>query len=216
MRDFKPVFDVYSSPEKLDFVGFSGQHYSFDLSGYRNGAEIFVESKGYKSGESLLEPYREFLARAYCTSVQFSRHRADHFWFVTNVPFGSSIGRRLVEPDFVSDTLRKERSPAVTAILGDAVIDDGHVRSLAARLAVGIFTDSFIKVMGTLYRFGPGDNLWAVTKLLHGGRIPVTQFDAVVAQTVAMNNLRDPNKIRAGQRLHLPWFGIPGYGRERY
>lgn len=209
VKDFKPIFDVYSAPEKLSFKGLSGVPYSFDLSGYVPASEVFVESKGYKDGNSLLDAFREFLAKAYCTSVQFSRHRRDQFWFVTNVPFGSSIGRALVDPKFVSESLRGARSPGAAAILGDAAIDDGHVRSLVSRLAVGIFTDSFIKVMGTLYRFQPGDNLWIATKLLHGGRIPLPQFDSVVAKVLSMNNLRDANHIRSGQRLHLPWFGIP-------
>src|SRR6266481_879877 len=214
VKDFKPVFDVYSAPEKLSFTGFSGTPYSFDLSGYAHAAEVFVESKGYKDGASMLDAYREFLAKAYCTSVQFARHRRDQFWFATNVPFGSSIGRALVDSKFVSDSLRSSKSPGGAAILGDATIDDGHVRSLASPLAIGIFTDSFIKVMGTLYRFQPGESLWSATKLLHGGRIPLPHFDSVVAQVVSMNNLRNPNHIRSGQRLHLPWFGISDYGLE--
>jgi hypothetical protein len=214
VKDFKPIFNVYSAPEKLSFHGFSGTPYSFDLSGYVPGAEVFVESKGYKDGNSLLDAYREFLAKAYCTSVQFARHRRDQFWFATNVPFGSSFGRALVDSKFVGDSLRENKSPGGAAILGDAVIDDGHVRSLVSRLAIGIFTDSFIKVMGTLYRFQPGDNLWIATKLLHGGRIPLPQFDSIVSRVVGMNNLRDPNHIRSGQLLHLPWFGISEYGLE--
>jgi hypothetical protein len=62
-----------------------------------------------------------------------------------------------VDSEFVGNSLRSDKSPGGAAILGNAVIDDGHVRSLASRLAIGIFTDSFIKVMGTLYQFRPGD-----------------------------------------------------------
>jgi hypothetical protein len=214
VKDFTPLFDVYSAPEKLSFKGLSGSDYSFDLSGHIHATEVFIESKGYKDGNSLLDAYREFLAKAYCTTVQFSRHQRDQFWFATNVPFGTSIGRKLVDSQFVSDSLRSSKSPGAAAILGDAAIDDGHVRSLASRLAIGIFTDSFIKVMGTLYRFRPGDNLWNATKLLHGGRMPVSHYDSVVEQVVRMNNLRDPNHIRSGQRLHLPWYGISDFGLE--
>lgn len=214
MRDFKPVFDIYTTPEKLSFTGFAGAPYSFDLSGYVPGAEVLIESKGYKSGDTLLDAYKEFLAKAYCTSVQHMRHRRDQFWFTTNVPFGSTVGRRLVHPTFVSDSLRANKPAAAAAILSGATIDEAHIRSLAPRLAIGIFTDSFIKVMGTLYRFQPGDTLWKATKLLHGGRIPVPHFDAVSARVMQMNDLKDANRIRSGQRLHLPWFGIPEYGLD--
>lgn len=211
VKNFKPFFDVYEAPEKLSFKGFSGAPYSFDLSGYHHGVEVFVESKGYKDGNTLLDAYREFLAKAYCTTVQFARHQRDRFWFVTNVPFGSSVGRNLVDSNFVSASLRAERPAASAAILGDAVIDDRHVRSLASRLAIGIFTDSFIKVMGLFYRVRPGDSLWSAMKLLHGGRIPTPQFDVLTAQVASMNDLKDPNKIRSGQRLHMPWFGFSDY-----
>jgi hypothetical protein len=116
-----------------------------------------------------------------------------------------------VESKFIGEALRVQKSAGAAAILGDAAIDDAHVRSLASRLAIGIFTDSFIKVMGTSYRVQPGDTLWSATKLLHGGRIPLPQFDSVVAQVVGLNNLKDPNRIRSGQRLHMPWFGISDY-----
>src|ERR1700761_5474565 len=106
VKGFKQLFDVYSSPEKLEFTGFTGNSYSFDLSGVYESTEVFVESKGYKDGGGLLESYKEFLAKAYCTSVQLSRHRRDRFWFVTNVPFGTSIGRNLCDWRFIGDSLR--------------------------------------------------------------------------------------------------------------
>ena len=92
--------------------------------------------------------------------------------------------------------------------MAGASVDEGHVRSLSRRIAVAIFTDSFVRVMGTLYRFRPGDTLWSATKLIHGGLIPLPQFEPIVANVKYMNNLDDPNRIRSGQRLHLPWFGM--------
>ena len=209
---FRQLFNVYTNPEKLAFTGFSGGEYSFDLSGLYEGAEVFVESKGYGDSSGLLDGYKEFLAKAYCTSVQIARHRRDHFWFVTNVPFGSSVGHRLWSAEFIAESLRASRPPKAAAIIGGAQIDDGHVRSLTQRIAVGIFTDSFIKVMGTLYRFQPGDTLWSATKLIHGGRIPLPQFAPIETKVQSMNNNQDPNRIRSGQRLHLPWFGIRDAG----
>lgn len=214
VKDFKPAFDVYTAPDKLSFAGLSGAEYSFDLSGYYLGTEVWVESKGYRNGDALLDAYREFLAKAYCTSVQFARHRRDLFWFVTNVPFGTSLGRKLVTADFVCESLRSAKPQRATTILGNAPIDEAHVRSLVPRIAIGIFTDSFIKVMGTSYRFRPGDNLWNVIRLLHGGRVPGWEFGSIAAQVANMNGLRSPDLIRSGQRLHLPWFGISDQGLE--
>ena len=206
VRAFRPTFDVYTSPEKLSFSGFSGARYSFDLSGVCEGAEAFVECKGYRDGTGILEAYREFIARAYCTSVQSVRHQRDLFWFVTNVPFGSSFGRRLCSPEFLQESLSAARPERAATLLGGAQIDSGHIRSLSQRIAVAIFTDSFVKVMGTLYRFRPGDTLWSVVKLIHGGRIPLSHFGSIVNSVQCMNDLVNPDHIRAGQRLHLPWY----------
>jgi hypothetical protein len=199
---------VYTQPEKLTFTGLSGASYSFDIAGLYEGREVFVESKGYTDASGILQAYKEFLAKAYCTSVQIARHRSDHFWFVTNVPFGSSEGRRLSSPEYVSQALRAARPPAAAAIIGRATIDEAHVRSLSDRVAVAIFTDSFIRVMGTQYRFRPGDTLWSATKLIHGGRIPQPYFEPIVTQVKSLNNLRDPKRIKPGQRLRFPWFGM--------
>jgi hypothetical protein len=208
VKGFRQTFDVYAQPEKLTFTGFSGASYSFDVSGMYEGREVFIESKGYRDGSGILDAYKEFLAKAYCASVQIARHRKDHFWFVTNVPFGTSLGRRLWSPEFMSEALRGAKPPAAAAIIGGALIDEAHVRSLSHRIAVGIFTDSFIRVMGTLYRFRPGDTLWSATKLIHGGRIPLARFEPIAVKVQYMNDLRDPNRIRSGQRLLLPWFGM--------
>lgn len=211
VKSFRQLFNVYTNPEKLAFTGFSGAEYSFDLSGIYEGAEVFIESKGYRDSPGILDGYREFLAKAYCTSVQIARHRRDHFWFITNTPFGSSIGHRLWSPEFIADSLRRLKQSKETEIIGEAKIDDDHVWSLSQRIGVGIFTNSFIKIMGILYCFQPGDTLWSVTKLLHGGTIPISHFEPIMSKVRHMNDIQDPNLIRSGQRLHLPWYGIEEY-----
>jgi hypothetical protein len=206
IKRFSLSFDVYNAPDKVSFHGLSdGTEYSFDLSGTYEGSEVFVECKGYNDG---------------CTSIQYQRHRKDLFWFVrpspktlgirrvTNVPFGTSFGRGLWSLEFIS-ALRSRQTLESKRILGGAEIDAAHVRSLADRVAVGIFTDSFIKVMGTQYRFRPGDTLWSVTKLLHGGRMPLPHFGPIELRVQDMNNLSSPNLIRSGKRIQMPWFGIP-------
>jgi hypothetical protein len=210
IKRFSLTFDVYNSPDKLSFSGLAdGSQYSFDLAGTYEASEVFVECKGYNDGANLLDEYKSFLAKVYCTSVQSQRHRRDLFWFVTNVPFGTSFGRRLWSSEFIGEALRNKQAPEIKSILGGVEIDGTFVRSLADRVAVGIFTDSFIKVMGTQYRFRPGDTLWSVTKLLHGGRMPLAHFGPIEARVQNMNNLSNPNLIRSGKRIQMPWFGIP-------
>ena len=208
IKGFSQTFNVYTNPDKLGFNSFTGAAYSFDLAGIYEDAEVFVESKGHRDGTAILDGYKEFLAKAYCTATLSKRHRRDHFWFITNVPFGSSIGRRLWSSAFITESLRDQKPDAAAAILGGAPIDDGHVQSLSQRIAVGIFTDSFIKVMGTQYRFAPGDTLWSVTKLIHGGKIPLPQFQPIAIQVQLMNELKNPDRIRSGQRVRMPWYGI--------
>ncbi len=207
VKPFRALFNVYIQPDKLEFTSFSGASYSFDVSGTYEMSEVFIESKGRQDSAGLLDDYRAFLAKAYCTSVQFKRHQHDLFWFLTNVPFASSIGRDLWTPRFIQESLR---TPAAAMFMGSAKVDSGHTYSLSNRIAVGIFTDSFIKVMGTTYRFRPGDTLWSVTKLIHGGRIPLSSFEPIANSVRSMNDLPDVNRIRSGQRLQLPWYGIPG------
>ena len=117
----------YTVPDKLAFKAPSGVEYSFDIQGSYMDREVFIESKGYSEGGSLLDQYREFIAKAYSTSVQYRRHSRDLFWFVTNVPFGCNTGAALTSPSFVSDALA---SPPAAALLGGAPVDIGHLYQL--------------------------------------------------------------------------------------
>jgi hypothetical protein len=213
VRHFEALFDVLSTPDKLLFTGLSGEAFSFDAIGRFNHplllAEVFVESKGYAEGGGLYDQYKEFLAKAYSVSVSFNRHKRDLFWFVTNVPFAVSVGAKLTSPEVVETVLTAERNERVQRILGGAPIDKAQVRSLAKRLGVCIFTDSFIRWMGISYKARAGDTVWSITKLIHAGRVPTTTFNEVTALVGRLNNLQDVNKIRSGQRLHLPWYGMP-------
>jgi len=205
---FEPLFDVYTSPEKVSFVGNSGASYSFDSVGAYDDAEVLIEYKGYSNGDGLLASYREFLEKAYCTSVQFSRHSHDDFWFVTNVPFASKAGREIVSPKFVRDTLTSMQSRSESRILGETPIDDGYVRRLCERLAVVILTDSFIKLIGIRYRVRSGDSVWRLVKRIHGGRIPGGNFGYIESQVRDANRLEDAGHIQAGQLILLPWYGM--------
>jgi hypothetical protein len=206
VSDFKQQYDLENEPDKLTFTGPSGQTYSFDTGGWYNppdgGREVFIESKGHKDGTKVFEGYKEFLARAYLTSVLNQRHQKDLFWYLTNVPFASSIGRKLTAPSYIKTAL------SGISLLGRINVDDGHIERLSKLVSIGIFTDSFIRVMGITHFVRPRETLWSITKLIHGNSMP-TPFFAPIESTVAyLNDLEDPNKIKSGQRLHIPWHGV--------
>jgi hypothetical protein len=212
VRHFEKLFDVLSSPDKVAFTGLSGTNFSFDAIGRFNhpllAVEVLVESKGYATGAGLYEEYKQFLAKAYTVSLSYPRHRRDLFWFVTNVPFATTVGAKLTSSDVVKSALTSDRNENVQKLLGGAHIDEEHMRALADRIAVCIFPDSFIRWMGISYKVRPGDTIWGITKLMHGGRIPVAKFAEVSHLVARLNHLDNPDRIRAGQRLHLPWYGI--------
>lgn len=208
---FNQLFDVYTSPDKLTFSEVPGVDFSFDGSGvYRHPShrcEVFVECKGYGKGDGLTGAYREFLAKAYVASTIYQRHRSDYFWFVTNVPFGSSFGIDLTSPDFIYSALT-EGNEKVKLVLGGLPVDWGHVTLLSELVSVGIFTDSFIRRMGISYLVQPGENLYRIMKLIHANR-KFTFFDEIASLVGSLNGGVDPDFVKDGQRLRLPWYGIP-------
>src|SRR5260370_41317941 len=149
IRPFSNRFNVHTNSEKTSLNDRARQSFSFDLNGEYNHpwnhAEVFGECKGYSKAKNLLEEFRRFLAKAYVTSVDYDRHRQDLFWFVSNVPFACAEGSGIRNYDFVSSTLKNNKSPEVSEILGQGNIDDAVVRSLVERLGVFILTDSFLK-----------------------------------------------------------------------
>jgi hypothetical protein len=212
VREFRRTFEVEEVPEKLSFQGPSGANFSFDILGvYRHPAkhcEVYVESKGHKDGSKVLDGYREFLAKSYATMVGYERNKGDLFWYVTNVPFGTSFGRMLTSPEFIIDAFTITVNDSVKSILGSAPIDKGHIHSLSERVAVCVFTDSFIRVTGVLYMVKPGDNVWSIIKFLHADRIPTLSFQPLANVVGRLNGLEDVNKILPGRRLQIPWYGI--------
>ena len=209
---FTRQFTVLSHPEKMTFRSPSGSSFSFDaLASLKQpplDCEILIESKGYENGSSLLSQYKDFLCKAYITTSLEYRHQRDLFWFVTNVPFGSRTGRRLTSPAWIFESLTEKRSSSSDNLLATAAIDRDQAHDLAKRTAVCILTDSFIKATGVRYTVQPGDNLWNIMELLHGGKVPVDPYQPFANAIAARNGLGDPDVIRAGETLTLPWHGV--------
>lgn len=216
VRSFEKSFDIYHNPEKLTFKKYNQiDTFSFDSSGvirkFSGLKEVFIESKGYTNGSSLLSEYRKFVAKAYVTTVLNYRHFKDLFWFVTNVPFGSNVGREITSKRYLIENIFRQENQFsdVKEVIGDMPIDNEHVASLSERLSVCLFTDSFIKISGLVYKVEKDESIWTIMEKLHANKPPEVDFN-LVAHTVKQLNpkVKDPNEIIEGERLHLPWYGI--------
>jgi hypothetical protein len=208
---FENKFQVYNEPEKTTFKARSQREFSFDFGGiYRQefrSFEVFGESKGYSKARNLLDEYRLFLAKAYVTSTDYKRHRQDHFWFVTNVPFACSEGSGVRSWQFLQATLKDKSNLKVAEILGDGHVDDSFLFELVSRIGVFILTDSYLMNTVLLYKVKPGDTLWSILKRMHGGPPPLG-FGRLAKKIANENNLESPDRIRSGQRIRLNWPGM--------
>ena len=209
---FESSFEVQTTPEKMTFKAPTGKQYSFDFVGVYDQkitrAEVFGECKGYTAGAGLLPDFRSFLAKAYVTSTAYDSHRNDHFWFITNVPFGCSEGSGIRNYEYISKALADREKPEVHAVLGEAHVDPKFVWSLASRIGIFILTDSFLTSTQLTYRVKHGDNIWSILKKLHGRSL--NGFGNIAQEIAAANNLRSPDQIVTGRKLKLTWRGIPG------
>jgi hypothetical protein len=215
VKPFQKQFDIYTSPEKLTFFKADGNGiFSFDAMGTymhpSKNCEMFIESKGYASGASLLNAYREFVAKAYVTTCLNHRHRNDHFCFVTNVPFGSSEGRNLTSSDFIFNrALSREKDEQVSSVIGQIPLNKDYIDSLSQRLSLCFFTDSFIRISGITYEVKKDESLWTIIRDIHAEQLPDIDFQKINSVVQAWNpQVKDPDLIVSGENLHLPWYGI--------
>lgn len=212
VRPFSVTFHVQDAPEKTSFTGRNGRPFSFDFAGLHRHPwrqrEVFGECKGYRLAGDLLNHFRRFVAKAYVTSCDHMRQRADLFWFVTNVPFGCTEGSKIIEKTFIKSCLTESEDSEVKAILGSGDIDNELVSDLADRLGVFIFTDSYLKVSEIVYKVAPGDTIWTILKRLHAGTAP-NPFGDLSHLIAHRNGLKSPDQIRSGTRLRIQWQGLP-------
>lgn len=210
---FQRSFLVTDNPSKVTFKPFADNSFSFDAVGQYNTAsssnEVFLECKGYSDGGNLFDEYKRFVARAYLTSAMFARHSNDHFWFVCNVPFACSQGRRLTTYNSTLDILtNSDRDNRI--IPNDIIIDDDRVRLLSSKISVFILTDEYMKAMGIRYIVKQDDVFEHIVYDLHGGPMDYSRLNAYYSEFRQTNrSIQDPNLIYPGQVLKLPWFGFP-------
>lgn len=210
VSEFERYFDARTAPSKLVIADGRESSFSFDVRGifrpsYEQHREVWIESKGYRSGRKLVSEFKQFLAKAYVTSVSYSQYRDDYFWFVTNVPFGSSYGIELASESFIKEALNDESQKAV---LGTLVVDNGHVRALSERISVAIFPDSFIRRMGILYHVAPGENLFDIMSYVHA-YANFASFEPQAAKIASRNRLKNVDHVEENQVLWVPWHGMP-------
>lgn len=215
VKPFQKQFDVYSNPEKLTFYKCDGNGtFSFDVMGtYKHplrNCELFIESKGYANGSSLLKEYKEFIAKSYVTRCLYHRHVNDYFCFVTNVPFGSSEGRQLTSVDFLENrVLNFKENSEISSIIGNIPIDRKHIESLSKRLSICFFTDSFIRISGINYKVKDGDSIWTIMEDIHAKKVPDISLNEIKYTIQSWNpKVKDADLIVTGETLHLPWYGI--------
>ena len=212
IRGFENKFDVHTEPEKMSFKARTGKQYSFDFSGVYNQqwqrSEVLGECKGYTKAGTLLAEFRSFLARAYVTSTDYTRHRNDHFWFVTNVPFGCSEGSGIRNYEYIYSTLSDAGNLEVKDMLGESHVDMNLIGSLAQRIGVFILTDSFLMNTDLSYKVGNGESLWTILKKFYAGHAP-SGFGYIAREIASKNNLTSPNRLVSGKRIRLTWQGIP-------
>jgi len=215
IKGFENKFEVQTEPEKMSFTSRTGKEFSFDFSGIHargwQRAEVFGECKGYNKGSSLLPEFKSFLAKAYVASSDYQRHKNDHFWFVTNVPFACSEGSGIRNYEFIRATLSAPEKPEIREILGDSHVDSNLIWSLASRIGVFILTDSFLMQTDISYKIREGESLWAILKKIHGGSAP-SGFGLIANEIAMRNNLRSPDHLVSGRRIRLAWRGIPRTG----
>jgi LysM domain len=208
---FQNNFFVHTEPDKTSFTTRTGKQYSFDFSGVYSdplvGREVLGECKGYSKAAGLLAEFRSFIAKAYVTSTDYTRHRNDYFWFVTNVPFACSEGSGIRNQEFIRATLEDRHNAEVKEILGDGHVDNNLVWSLAERIGVFILTDSFLMNTELSYKVEYGDSLWTILKKLYAGRAP-GGFGSIARDIAYKNRLRSPDHLISGQRIRLSWRGI--------
>jgi hypothetical protein len=208
---FRRLFDVETNAAKLSFRLPSGAFSSFDVSGVleRRGwppREVLIECKGHRDGNRVFDGYRTFLGNAFFVSTTIERHADDWFWFATNVPFGSSVGRRLTDYDFVRGILEKhtEASPLLKSVEDPVALIHGFL----PKVAVCIFPDSFMRLTGVRYWVKQDDNIWSILQKLHGGEVPFDDFQSVAASVARANQLANPDVIVPETPLQLPWNGV--------
>jgi hypothetical protein len=150
------------------------------------------------------------VAKSYITTVLNSRHSKDYFCFVTNVPFGSSEGKKLTSVDFLTNKALNPRDDAeLYSILGDIPIDRDYVESLSKRLSVCFFTDSFIRISGISYKVQDGESIWTILEDLHAKQVPDISLGKINSTVQSWNpQVKDIDLIVTGEVLHLPWYGI--------
>jgi hypothetical protein len=142
-------FNAYDHAEKLAFdhgLPSGVAPFNFDLKGNLErsvpgrvggveAVEVFVEVKKYHEGDSLLPEFAKFLQRA-AIVASVPAHKATWFFFVSNVPFGSSKGIRLCNGEYLAECSAPWPEPLKR-----------NLSHLQDRIVVIIGTESFARLL---------------------------------------------------------------------
>ena len=142
-------FNAYDHAEKLAFDQgrpFGVPPFSFDLKGNlerrdprrvggSEAVEVFVEVKKYSTGDGLLGEFASFLQRA-AVAASVPAHKDTWFFFVSNVPFGSSKGVQLCNGEYLAECSTSWHEQLKK-----------DVSTLHSRIVVIVATESFVRML---------------------------------------------------------------------
>jgi hypothetical protein len=142
------VLHVWTNPEdekKLSFSWATEGHFSFDLGGTFQGAELhnknfYAEVKKYSASGDQGTEYPKYLAKCY-VALQQRPEMCDHFMWITWAPFLVSKWPLLTSTSYVEEAVKREAHRVRCLGSVDAEPDTSHCAAVAERLWVIVLSD---------------------------------------------------------------------------
>lgn len=194
---YKKLYDAYKNESRVTFEK-NGQKFSFDAKGVidYNGEtrDVWIESKGYSAGDSLLKSYKEFILRVYKAIESQKAYEDDIFIFVTNTPFGSSQ-KNLFRKEFIVSVLIKELGnvDAKTVL---------KINKISESIFGIIFTDSYVNLLIDSKSFNKNDSIWSTWK---NREYKIIEWETFLDMCKILNpEIEDLNKVRENGIVKIP------------
>lgn len=142
------VLHVWTNPEdenKLTFSWTTNGHFSFDLGGTLQGAELhgknfYAEVKKYATAGNQGTEYQKYLAKCYL-ALQQRPEMCDHFMWITWAPFSVSKWSKLMTADYVAEAVKGKHHRNRTLGADDAEPNLAHCAAVAHRLWLIVLSD---------------------------------------------------------------------------
>ncbi|MCS5423201.1 MULTISPECIES: hypothetical protein [Psychrilyobacter] len=203
--NFKVTFNAYDNPNKLKFKTETKKEISFDLQGfmkYKNiSRDVWIESKGYSEGSNLLNQYKNFIARSFFIWNTNERYQDDIFIFITNVPFGSTLGKKLNSKEFVKASVLEFGTEYFKDLNGIKELE-GTIYEFFKNIFPIILTDSYIELISETFKVSEGQSLWNLWRDRENKNLSWDQFEALMG--ILNVNKKNFDLLRKGEVLNIP------------